>query len=86
MTCAINHLLPAVYYLSSRFHNDFESAILHVVNGGGLNQARAILTGALIGAQVGFSQIPRRFVTGLDDYEALCTLANKLATRVENLP
>lgn len=86
MPCAIYHQLPAVYYLSSRFHDDFESAILHAVNGGGQNQARAILTGALVGAQVGFSQIPRRFVTGLKDHESLCTLANKLATSVENLP
>src|SRR5690606_4840209 len=29
MPCAIYHLLPAVYYLAARFHDDFESAVLH---------------------------------------------------------
>ena len=55
MPCAIYHQLPAAYYLAARFHNDFESAVLHAVNGGGQNQARAILTGALAGAQTGLS-------------------------------
>ena len=55
MPCAIYHQLPAAYYLAARFRNDFELAVLHAVNGGGQNQARAILTGALVGAQTGLS-------------------------------
>ena len=35
-----------------RFAGDFEAAVLHAVNGGGQNLARAMLTGALVGAQV----------------------------------
>ena len=35
MPCAIYHQLPAAYYLAARFHDDFESAVLHAVNGGG---------------------------------------------------
>ena len=46
MPCAIYHMLPAAYYLAARFQDDFEAAVLHAVNGGGQNQARAILTGA----------------------------------------
>lgn len=49
-------------YLAARFRTDFEAAVLHAVNGGGQNQARAILTGALVGAQVGLSRIPQRFL------------------------
>ncbi len=82
MPCAIYHQLPAVYYLAARFHADFESALLHAVNGGGQNQARAMLTGALVGAQVGFSQIPSRLIAGLEDSAALIGLAEKLAERV----
>src|SRR5277367_5446757 len=52
MPCAIYHQLPAAYYLGARFANDFASAVLNAINGGGQNQARAILTGALVGAQV----------------------------------
>jgi len=82
MPCAIYHQLPAAYYLAARFHDDFESALLHAINGGGQNQARAILTGALAGAQVGLSLIPQRFLDGLADSAALCKLATQLAAGV----
>lgn len=78
MPCAIYHQLPAVYYLAARFADDFESAVLHAVNGGGQNQARAILCGALVGAQVGLAGIPARFVDGLNDGAALVALAREL--------
>lgn len=80
MPCAIYHQLPAAYYLAARFHNDFESAVLHAVNGGGQNQARAILTGALVGAQTGLSGIPQRFLDGLEEANALTKLATGLAS------
>jgi ADP-ribosylglycohydrolase len=83
MPCAIYHMLPAAYYLAARFRSDFESAVLHAVNGGGQNQARAILTGALVGAQVGLSGIPQRFLDGLDDSVTLCRLAVDLAASVD---
>ncbi len=82
MPCAIYHQLPAAYYLGARFHNDFESAVLHAVNGGGQNQARAILTGALVGAQTGFSGIPQRFLDGLEEAAELSELAVELASKV----
>jgi len=79
MPCAIYHQLPAVYYLAARFRDNFESAVLHAVNGGGQNMARAMLTGALVGAQVGVSGIPQRFIDGLRDGEELCRLARELS-------
>jgi ADP-ribosylglycohydrolase len=82
MPCAIYHMLPAAYYLAARFRDDFESAILHAINGGGQNQARAILTGALVGAQTGLSGIPRRFIAGLEDSAELGGLAARLAAQV----
>lgn len=81
MPCAIYHQLPAAYYLAARFHDDFESALLHAVNGGGQNQARAILAGALVGAQVGLSRIPHRFLDGLEGSAILCRLAADLAAQ-----
>ncbi|RNC71769.1 MAG: ADP-ribosylglycohydrolase family protein [Desulfuromonadales bacterium] len=82
MPCAIYHQLPAAYYLAAHFHDDFESALLHAVNGGGQNQARAMLAGALVGAQVGLSRIPQRFLDGLEESATLCRLANGLAAQV----
>ena len=78
MPCAIYHQLPAAYYLAARFHDDFEQAVLHALNGGGQNQARSILTGALVGAQVGLAGIPRRFLDGLEDSAELIGLARLL--------
>lgn len=78
MPCAIYHQLPAAYYLASRFHDDFESAVLHAINGGGQNMARAMLTGALVGAQVGLAGIPPRFLAGLEHGAALQALALRL--------
>ncbi|MBX3630484.1 MAG: ADP-ribosylglycohydrolase family protein [Nitrosomonas sp.] len=82
MPCAIYHQLPAAYYLAARFHDDFESAVLHAINGGGQNQARAILTGALAGAQTGLSGIPRYLLDGLEDSATLSKLAVDLAAMV----
>ena len=82
MPCAIYHQLPAAYYLAARFHDDFESAVLHAVNGGGQNQVRAILAGSLVGAQVGLSQIPKRFIEGLENYQVLLKMAEQLAKQI----
>ena len=83
MPCAIYHQLPAAYYLASRFRHDFESAVLHAVNGGGQNLARAILTGALVGAQTGLSGIPQRFLDGLENAPLLLALAKDLAGQID---
>ncbi|MDX2079870.1 MAG: ADP-ribosylglycohydrolase family protein [Terrimicrobiaceae bacterium] len=80
MPCAVYHQLPAAYYLAARFPDDFESAVLHAINGGGQNMARAMLVGALTGAQTGLSGIPARFIEGLMDSGALVQLAGKIAT------
>ena len=78
MPCAIYHQLPAAYYLAARFPDNFESAVLHALNGGGQNQARCILTGALVGAQVGLAGIPHRFLNGLEKSSELTALAQQL--------
>ena len=78
MPCSILCMLPAAYYLAARFHEDFEQAVLHAVNGGGQNMSRAMLTGALVGAQVGLSGIPHRFIDGLTDSREIIDLARRL--------
>ncbi|MEH6503115.1 MAG: ADP-ribosylglycohydrolase family protein [Cycloclasticus sp.] len=82
MPCAVYHQFPACYYLAARYSNDFESAVLHAINGGGQNMARAMLTGALVGAQVGIEGIPRRFIDGLENSAELLERAEKLATQI----
>lgn len=79
MACAIYQQLPAAYYLAARFKDNFESAVLHALNGGGQNMSRAMLTGALSGAQAGLSNIPKRFIEGLENNQELVELSYKLA-------
>ncbi|MDR3568820.1 MAG: ADP-ribosylglycohydrolase family protein [Syntrophobacteraceae bacterium] len=78
MPCSIVCVLPAAYYLGARFHEDFEQAVLHAVNGGGQNMSRAMLTGALVGAQAGLSNIPARFIEGLSNGREIVSLARRL--------
>jgi ADP-ribosylglycohydrolase len=82
MPCAIYHQLRAAYYLAARFANDFESAVLHAINGGGQNMSRAMLTGALVGAQVGVEGIPGRFIDSLENGKELLALAKKIGKQV----
>lgn len=53
--------------------------VLSAINGGGNNMARASLTGALAGAQVGIRGIPQRFTSGLANYESLLEMAERVA-------
>ncbi|MDE2119863.1 MAG: ADP-ribosylglycohydrolase family protein, partial [Betaproteobacteria bacterium] len=79
MPCAVYHQFPAAYYLAARFGGDFESAVLHAVNGGGQNQARAMLAGALCGAAGGIQAIPQRWLDGLEYGAERLVLARRLA-------
>lgn len=79
MPCAAYHQFPAIYYLAGKFQGDFESAVLHAVNGGGQNMARAMLTGALCGAIGGIQAIPKRFIDGLEHHEQRLKAASQLA-------
>lgn len=85
MGCNLDFLLPASFYLSTLFEREpcpaarFKQAVLAAVNSGGNNMARAAMTGALVGAQVGLSAIPHRFVEGLTGGRELAALATQLA-------
>lgn len=80
LACQLGFLTPAAYWLASRYSGDFEAAVLTAVNGGGNNMARACMTGALAGAEVGLQGIPQRFVDGLRDRDAILTNAEKVAS------
>ena len=79
LQCAAYFLLPSSYYLAARFQGNFEQAVLHAVNGGGQNQSRAVLTGALSGAIGGMEAIPQRCLAGLQQRDEYLALTEKLA-------
>jgi len=78
LACTLGFLLPAAYYFISRFENDFYGAVMPALNGGGNNMARAALTGALAGAQVGLSGLPEYLIEGLYDHERLIDMAKEI--------
>jgi ADP-ribosyl-[dinitrogen reductase] hydrolase len=78
LACTLGFLLPAAYYFASRFENDFYNAVMSALNGGGNNMARAALTGALAGAQVGLSGIPEYLIKDLFDHERLLDMAERI--------
>ena len=84
LNCRISYLLPAAYYLASRFESNFEMAVLSAINGGGNNMARAALTGALSGAMVGLNGIPRCFITGLIDHDRILSLVDRVVQARES--
>jgi ADP-ribosyl-[dinitrogen reductase] hydrolase len=79
LPCSLGFMLPASYCLIHRFPENFETAVLSAVNGGGNNMARAALTGALSGAMVGLKGIPDRFLKGLKGGSRLVKLAERVA-------
>lgn len=78
LACTLGFMLPAAYYFAARFENDFYTAVMSALNGGGNNMARASLTGALMGAEVGISKIPEYLIKGLRDHERLLDIAKKI--------
>ena len=78
MSCQVGFVIPGAYFLAARFPDDFESAVLHAINGGGQNMSRACLAGALVGAMVGLDRIPARFIAGLNDGDEIVRLAEKV--------
>lgn len=77
--CAFWETLPSAYYCVATNLGDFEKAMLTSINGGGQNCVRTSLVGALMGASVGFSGIPKRFIDGLDDSEWIVAMAKQVA-------
>ncbi|KAK9804892.1 hypothetical protein WJX72_010538 [[Myrmecia] bisecta] len=70
--CYIDDALPSVLYLAYRHADSFEDALLANTNVGGENCHRGSALGALMGAATGAKRgIPKRFIQGLLDHDAI---------------
>jgi len=63
--CYITDSLPSVLYLAAAHGESFEDAVVANTNLGGENCHRGSALGAIMGAALGESRIPKRFITGL---------------------
>jgi ADP-ribosyl-[dinitrogen reductase] hydrolase len=69
--CYVEDAVPAVIYLTHKYAENPERGLVANTNLGGDNAHRGALLGALLGAANGLSSFPERWVTGLEDSEAL---------------
>lgn len=69
--CYIDQSFPSVLYLATRYHDDFESALIANTNVGGDNCHRGAVLGAILGASLGVGAIPERWIKGLTAHDAL---------------
>jgi ADP-ribosyl-[dinitrogen reductase] hydrolase len=67
--CYIDQSFPSVLYLATRYHDDFENALIANTNVGGDNCHRGAVLGAILGASLGLEAIPQRWITGLTAHD-----------------
>jgi len=63
--CYLADAFPASLYLAWKYADNFEGGVISNTNLGGDNCHRGAVVGALLGAAVGLSRIPHRFIEGL---------------------
>ncbi|KAG2447158.1 hypothetical protein HYH02_007904 [Chlamydomonas schloesseri] len=69
--CYIEDSFPSLLYLSYKYADSFEKAVLANTNVGGENCHRGAALGAVMGAAAGESRIPKRLIEGLHDSKAI---------------
>ena len=66
-------------YCSLRFSRDFENAVIAAVNHSGDSDSTGAVTGNILGAYLGYSAIPEKFITKLEFKDILLDFADRLA-------
>ena len=74
---AMNCLAGAIY-ASLANQNDFDTAMITAVNHSGYSSAVGAITGAILGAKMGYSALPVFYVESLEPVDALCQLAGDM--------
>lgn len=76
---AMNCVAGAIY-ASVANAQDFDTAMITAVNHSGYSSAVAGITGAILGAKMGYSALPDFYLESLEPVKALCTLADDMAS------
>lgn len=70
--------LAIAVYCALRYPDDFESAVIAAVNHKGDSDSTGGVAGAIVGANVGLSAIPRKYLDDLELKQVTLTLADDL--------
>jgi len=76
---ALNCLAGAIY-ASIANQNDFDTAMITAVNHSGYSSAVAGITGAILGAKMGYAALPDFYLESLEPVNALCQLADDMVS------
>lgn len=77
--CPTEQALPTVLSLLARYPDDLETALIENVMAGGDSAARGLALGMVLGARVGQSEIPPRWIEGLKAKAQVDEFLSKLA-------
>jgi len=70
--------LGIAIYCSLRYYNDFSKAIIAAVNHEGDSDSTGAITGNIVGAHVGYSNIPLKWKTHLELHDTILEIADDL--------
>ncbi len=73
---------PTALCFAVKYHNDFRSGIVAGANAGGDTDTIAAMTGALLGAKLGFNAIPKDFLEGLERLDHIVDVADRLCEKI----
>ena len=76
---AMNCVAGAIYASIANQH-DFDTAMITAVNHSGYSSAVAGITGAILGAKMGYSALPDFYLESLEPVKALCVLADDMVS------
>ena len=72
-------------YCSLKYPEDIEKALIAAVNHEGDSDSTGAITGNIVGAHVGFSRIPEKFIKDLELKDIILEIADDLSIGVEGL-
>ena len=76
---AMNCVAGAIY-ASIANRDDFDTAMITAVNHSGYSSAVAGITGAILGAKMGYSALPDFYLESLEPVKELCQLADDMVS------
>lgn len=74
--------LAIAIYCALKYENDFEKAIIAAVNHDGDSDSTGAVTGNILGAYLGLSKIPKKFLEGLECLEVITEIAEDLYCKI----
>lgn len=70
--------LAIAIYCALKYHDDFESALVAAVNHSGDSDSTGSITGNILGAYIGYSNIPEYYKNNLELHDVILTIAHDL--------